>query len=317
MTRVSENSNKAALNFALNKAKSKLENLQLKGGSLKNVTKPSDNPIGNAEALQIDTVTSNNKQFLKNSDYALFNLNIMEKSLEDLSNILMKAKEITIAQSSDLSNATARKNVSQEIKQLYEQSLNIANKKIGNRYVFSGYATTNKPFNNDGTYNGDKGEIKIEISKENFIPVNIPGEKLFVIEDSPQKEEKIENYGRDLASVKTSMVPDSVFLQLSTLNTALESNDTNKIQGLIDRFDSSISKLITERTKIGAISNTVMNAKNQIESENVENASYKSKLVDADVGELFSDIAKQQQILQNAYKSGQVTLNRNLLDFLR
>ena len=317
MTRVSENSNKAALNFALNKAKSKLEKLQLKGGSLKNVTKPSDNPIGNAEALQIDTVTSNNKQFIKNSDYALFNLNIMEKSLEDLSNILMKAKEITIAQSSDLSNATARKNVSQEIKQLYEQSLNIANKKIGNRYVFSGYATTNKPFNTDGTYNGDKGEIKIEISKENFIPVNIPGEKLFVIEDSPQKEEKIENYGRDLASVKTSMVHDSVFLQLSTLNTALESNDTDKIQGLIDRFDSSISKLITERTKIGAISNTVMNAKNQIESENVENANYKSKLVDADVGELFSDIAKQQQILQNAYKSGQVTLNRNLLDFLR
>ncbi|MBT6326828.1 MAG: flagellar hook-associated protein FlgL [Bdellovibrionales bacterium] len=317
MTRVSENSNKAALNFALNKAKSKLENLQLKGGSLKNVTKPSDNPIGNAEALQIDTVTSNNKQFLKNSDYALFNLNIMEKSLEDLSNILMKAKEITIAQSSDLSNATARKNVSQEIKQLYDQSLNIANKKIGNRYVFSGYATTNKPFNTDGTYNGDKGEIKIEISKENFIPVNIPGEKLFIIEDSPQKEDKIENNGRDLASVNTSTVPDSVFLQLSTLNTALESNDTDKIQGLIDRFDSSISKLITERTKIGAISNTVMNAKNQIESENVENASYKSKLVDADVGELFSDIAKQQQILQNAYKSGQVTLNRNLLDFLR
>ncbi len=317
MTRVSENSNKAALNFALNKAKSKLETLQLKGGSLKNVNKPSDNPIGNAEALQIDTVTSNNKQFLKNSDYALFNLNIMEKSLEDLSNILMKAKEITIAQSSDLSNATARKNVSQEIKQLYDQSLNIANKKIGNRYVFSGYATTNKPFNTDGTYNGDKGEIKIEISKENFIPVNIPGEKLFIIEDSPQKEEKIEKYNRDLASIKISTVPDSIFLQLSTLNTALENNDTDKIQGLIDRFDNSISKLITERTKIGAISNTVMNAKNQIESENVENASYKSKLVDADIGELFSDIAKQQQILQNAYKSGQVTLNRNLLDFLR
>ena len=60
MTRVTENSSRAAVNFTIKKAKSKLEELQLKGANLKKIRKPSDNPTGNSKALQL---SSRNKKY--------------------------------------------------------------------------------------------------------------------------------------------------------------------------------------------------------------------------------------------------------------
>jgi flagellar hook-associated protein 3 FlgL len=54
-----------------------------------------------------------------------------------------------------------------------------------------------------------------------------------------------------------------------------------------------------------------------IESENIDHASRRSTLLDADVAELFSDIQKQQAILKTTYQSSQGVLNQTLMDFLK
>ncbi len=138
MTRVSEHSSNDALKYALNRSKQRMEDLQLKGSTLRAITKPSDNPVSNVEALAINSSTSDNIQYLKNSDFALTYLNVTEKSLEELTEILSKAKEIAIAQSSDFFNADVRKSVSTEIQQLYNQTLSIANRKVGLKHIFLG-----------------------------------------------------------------------------------------------------------------------------------------------------------------------------------
>ena len=97
MVRVSENSASASLQFALNKAKRKMEDLQMKGTSLKRITRPSDDPIGNVETLNISSNQSDIKQYKRNIDYALTQLYASDQSLEQLGDILLKAKEIAIA----------------------------------------------------------------------------------------------------------------------------------------------------------------------------------------------------------------------------
>ena len=92
MSRVSENSSSASIKFALNKTKEKLEDLQLKGSTLKKTTRPSDDPIGNVESLTISSRTSDNDQYIKNADYAQLHLSVAEKSIEELTDILVKAK---------------------------------------------------------------------------------------------------------------------------------------------------------------------------------------------------------------------------------
>ena len=340
MTRVSENSSTASLQYALNKTKAKVEDLQLKGSTLKAITRPSDNPVSNVEAMALTSSTNDNLQYLKNADFALLNLSVSEKSVEELTDIVVKAKEIAIAQSSDFFNADVRKNVANEVQQLYNQALAIANKKVGIKHIFSGTSTLTVPFDGSGNYQGDKGHISLEVSRNFFVPINLTGEEVFYnTSDSGKAENPLENFeqfkdapsvklNRDLASTEAPTPEaneadekfksrDNIFSQLQALTSALENNDPQMIQGLLEKFDTTVSRLVTLRTRIGSITNSVESSKNNLSNENIEHASRRSALVDADVSELFSDINKQQAVLKTTYQASQGLMNQSLMDFLR
>ncbi len=330
MTRVSENSQTAALKFSLNKTKEKMENLQMKGSTLKSITRPSDNPLSNVEALELTSTTNDNNQYTKNADFALLNLNVTEKSIEELTDIMTKAKEIAISQSSDFFNADVRKNVANEIQQLYNQSLAIANKKVGIKHIFSGYNTLSVPFDNNGTYKGDSGHITLEVARDFYVPINLTGDEVFFSdEDSSAIESPLENFkqfektptglnSRELASDNSGYKSrDNIFSQLQALVAGLENNDSKMIQGLLEKFDGTVSRLITLRTKLGSISNSVDSSKNMIEKENIDHVARRSNLLDADVADLFADIGKQQAILKTTYQASQGSMNQSLMDFLR
>jgi len=338
MTRVSENSSTAALKYSINRTKEKVEDLQLKGATLKSITKPSDNPVSNVEAMALTSATNDNVQYLKNSDFALLTLSVTEKSLEELTDIIVKAKEIAIAQSSDFFNADVRKNVANEVQQLYNQTLAIANKKVGLKHIFAGTNTLTVPFDGDGKYKGDKGHITLEVSRNFFVPTNLTGEEVFYSSDESGKvDNPLEGFdqfketptgdlNRDLASATDEdgdPIPvefksrDNIFAQLQALTSALESNDAGMIQGLLEKFDNSISRLVTLRTRVGSITNSVESSKTVLSTENIDHAARRSALVDADVADLFSDINKQQAVLKTTYQATQGLMNQTLMDFLR
>ena len=340
MTRVSENSTSASLKYALNKTKAKVEDLQLKGSTLKQITRPSDNPISNVEAMALTSSTNDNNQYIKNADFALLNLSVSEKSIEELTDILVKAKEIAIAQSSDFFNADVRKNVANEVQQLYNQALGIANKKVGLKHIFSGTSTLTTPFDGSGEYKGDINHISLEVSRNFFVPINLTGDEVFFSNGETNKAEnpleRFEQFqnaptvklNRELASVSDEInvidpeeekfkSRDNIFSQLQALTSALENNDPQMVQGLLEKFDNSISRLVTLRTRIGSITNSVESSKVNLGSENIDHASRRSTLIDADITELFSDISKQQAVLKTTYQASQGVMNQTLMDFLR
>jgi flagellar hook-associated protein 3 FlgL len=350
MTRVSENSSTASLKYALNKTKAKVEDLQLKGSTLRSITKPSDNPVSNVEALAITSATNDNIQYLKNADFALLTLSVSEKSIEELTDIIVKAKEIAISQSSDFFNADVRKNIANEVQQLYNQSLAIANKKVGLKHIFSGTSTLTVPFDGNGNYKGNEAHISLEVARNFFVPINLTGAEVFYNAGASGKmENPLDEFNqfkeapsptillnRDLASAETPVSieeqsialrgadadeafksRDNIFSQLQSLTSALESNDPKMIQSLLEKFDNSVSRLITLRTRIGSIINSVESSKSSMDTENIDHASRRSTLVDADISELFSDLNKQQAVLKTTYQASQGVMNQTLMDFLR
>jgi len=336
MTRVSDNSSGASISYSINKSKEKLEDLQIKGSSLKRITRPSDDPLGNIEAMALTSSASDNSQFLRNADFALVHLSATEKSLEQLSELVSRAKDIAIAQSSDFYGADIRKNVANEVHQLRNQALSIANQRLGNRYIFSGYNTLKPPFTIEGQYQGDLGHINAEISKDYFVPINLNGAEIFFSSDSisSKKESPLKNFPelnkqitpentRTLASQK-EIDPnegwsnrDNIFSQLSNLSAALENNDPEFVRTTLDRLDGSLSRLVTLRTQVGSIASNVEHSVSKLDSEVGYQAERRSKLLDADVAELYSDIVKQQHVLKTAYQSSKTLMNQSLLDFIR
>lgn len=179
--RVADKMSFEQVNSNINKNRSQMSELQQQAATQKRVTKPSDDPMSASRVLSNRIDLQGNKQFLKNLNYAKSFIDFTDQSLGDLSENINRAKELAISQSNDASSSeTSRQVVATEIKQLLDQMIQIGNRKLGDRYIFGGYKTTTQPFDQDGDYKGDQGEMLIHVEKGSFVPMNMPGSKIFL-----------------------------------------------------------------------------------------------------------------------------------------
>ena len=314
MTRISENSSSMAIGRSLQKARKQMEDLQLKGSSLKDIARPSDNPMGNIQVLEIDSKMADNEQYIKNANYALFNLSFTEKALEQLGDTLGRVKELAIAMASNTYSQTNRQHANKEVRQLREEVLSIANRRVGNRFIFGGFKTLERPFDFNGNYRGDEGNISLEVRKDFFVKTNFNGKEIFFNDREPSL--RAGPSSRSLAS-SGEMEREGTFELLDGLIVALEANDVGAIQNLLPKFDRQAEKIMELRTHIGALENAITNSKGDIEKENIRFEERKSEISDADIFKLFSDISRQKRVLQATHQASAGLLNRSLLDFLR
>lgn len=186
------------------KNRSQMSELQNQAATQKRVTKPSDDPLAASRVLSNRIDLQGNKQFSKSLGYAKSFLEYTDQSLGDLSEVMMRAKELAISQSNDASaNEESRRVVATEIEQLYNQVVNIGNRKLGDRFIFGGFKTQTAPFDPKGRYKGDPGEMNIHIDKEAFIAMNVPGGRVFLgqgidrngmVKASPPQQTTIEDF---------------------------------------------------------------------------------------------------------------------------
>lgn len=182
----------------ISKNRSEMAQLQNQAATQKRVTKPSDDPVAASRVLFSRTEQRGNEQFIKNLNYARSFLDFTEQSLGEVAEIIMRAKELALSQANDASsNAQSKKIVAAEISQLHDQAVQIGNRKLGERYIFGGYKTTTPPFDLDGEYYGDTGELKIHIDKDAFLAMNVPGNAVF----------HGTGLSRDRASLKSTQQP--------------------------------------------------------------------------------------------------------------
>jgi flagellar hook-associated protein 3 FlgL len=331
MSRVSENSSANAISYAVGKTKSKVEDLQLKGSTLKRVSKPSDDPLGNVELMAIRSQNVDADQYLRNLNFAQTHLSYTENILEEMTDILVKAKELALGQASSIYSPEIREGVSKEIHQMRLQVLGLANKRIGNRYLFSGQKVLTRPFDQDGKYSGDQNKINIEINKDVFIPMNLNGQEIFFSKEKRQTEKKDLDLSSPGLEVNTNglhrepasaapaeeSVNVSIFDELRSLENALLTDNPQIIQGLLERLDTSTERMVSMRTQIGALTNTISNSETNIEKTKLLNEAHKSKIEDADVAELMTDLQKEQGVLKATYRASANLMNVGLMDFLK
>lgn len=346
MTRVSNNSAAHAVNYSLGRTKSKLEDLQIKGSNLKSIQKPSDDPAGSTEVLNIRSRQADSIQYSKNTTMAKSQLEYTENALNDLTDVLVRAKELAVAQSSETYNSDARKSVAEEVNQLYLQALSIANKRLGNKYIFSGTKTLTRPFDDLGRYQGNDSRVHLEVGKDRYVPINITGLELssgtLANQDEfekPKLEKKVEPLERDRV-IASEEVKDTVslpqeekaksqleeqqeaprssqlFSDLKSFHNALLTDNPNIIQSLLDKFDDHINATVKLRTKLGSLVNSINNAEMHSERDIVMQQEYMSKIEDADVMELFTELQKQQGVLDASYRTSANLMNKSLLQFI-
>jgi flagellar hook-associated protein 3 FlgL len=165
----------------LQKNRSDMSDLQNQAATQKRINKPSDDPAASARVLGNRTEERGSKQFIKNINIARSFLEATDQSLSELTESVTRAKELAIQQANDAgASSETRRTVASEIQQIYAQAVQIGNRKLGERYIFAGFHTTKPPFDISGEYVGDDGDMKLQINKDAFVPMNISGDKVFL-----------------------------------------------------------------------------------------------------------------------------------------
>jgi len=202
------------------KNRSQMAELQNVAATQKRVTKPSDDPLAASRVLSNRIDLQSNQQFTKSLGYAKSFLEITDQALNDLGEIVMRAKELAINQANDASgNEETRRVVATEIEQLQQAMVSIGNRKLGDRFIFGGYRTMAAPFAADGAYSGDGGEMNIHLEKETFVPMNVPGARIFLghgvsntgmVKAGPQQARSIEELQHQQAKVQSEKSSEMV-----------------------------------------------------------------------------------------------------------
>jgi flagellar hook-associated protein 3 FlgL len=166
---------------SLSKNRSDMSHLQEQSSTQRKINKPSDDPLGATRVLNAKTEEKTQKQFIKSLQFATDFLNFTDQSLGEVGEIIGRAKELAINQANEASaNRNTRQVVATEMEQLLNQTVQVANRKLGDRYIFAGFRTNQVPFTKQGEYKGDDGEIKIQVNKDSYVTMNLPGNKIFL-----------------------------------------------------------------------------------------------------------------------------------------
>lgn len=338
--RVSDNTNFGTVRETINRTKGRMENLQTQSATLKKLNTPSDNPVGAAKILEIRTDKVNNEQFLTNAKIAEAQLNNTESAVAELADIMVRAKEIAIQQSSGASaNDDTRLAVAEEITQLYQSAIGTANRRIGDRYVFGGYKTDKPPVSIEGKYVGDDGQMMVEVGRDVFIAMNIPGHEAFNtnpkaenrpadVSESPELQMRAGNrapasYSANgkIAGGRAAPGPQpenvNVFEELQNLRIGLLTSDTETIRNTLERFDQMHTRLNSMRAKIGSRINGLQTMTQSLERQNITHAQLGSHIEDADMAQVVSDLAKEETVFRSALQSSNKLLQPTLMDFLK
>jgi flagellar hook-associated protein 3 FlgL len=204
----------------------------------KRINRPSDDPGGMARVLTGRSTLAAIDQYTSNIKQAKTRLEFSEESLKLVDELVKQARRIAEEKSGDGITAAERSFAAEQVKEIYDQVLQLANSKFGDRYLFAGDQTDTAPFRRDDAYNatyfGDDGSFKIPIAETVEVYIDADGR----------------NYFQDAADGGVNL-----FDQLRDLINGLENTDlsagSTQIRATIDPLQDAHVQIMHKRSEAG------------------------------------------------------------------
>jgi flagellar hook-associated protein 3 FlgL len=128
-----------------------LQTAQTQIASGKRILKPSDDPVATAKALNLRTVLRDNSQFMENIDNATGWMTSSEAAVNDMVSLLIELKEAAVSGADDTKGEPERAAIAEQVENLLESLIDMANTRYGDRYVFAGTHTLTRPYSESRT----------------------------------------------------------------------------------------------------------------------------------------------------------------------
>lgn len=305
MLRVTSNMMNSQLLLNLNRNARTMNDTQLQLSSSRKINKPSDDPVGITYSLRYRAELSSNEQYTKNVDSALSWLDYNDTVLGQAGDVVQKIRELTVQASTGSNPQSALDSINEEVMQLKEQLVDIANSTLNGKYIFNGEQYNTKPYDfakgADGTYDvsksitTDAGQIQFIVGEDVRMPISTTGNDVFG------------NTGDT----------DNLFAIINNLSAGLKSGNLKEISGQLDIIDTRMETILSARSEIGAKTNRVELMQDRLSDLNINLTDLQAKTEDADYEGLIMNSKIQENIYNASLSVGAKIISTTLVDFIR
>ncbi len=275
---------------------------QLQLSSNKRFLSPADDPTAAAQVLGLNESISITAQYRTNAKAAQTRLEIEENSLDGVVNGLQRARELAVRGLNDTESAESRRGIAQEVRQIMDQVLSLANTRDpSGEYIFAGAQSLTQPFSHDGsggfTYSGDQTARQLQVGPSRQIAAGDSGLDVFM---------KIDN------AAGTGY--QDVFSTLYSLATELEANAP--VSDRLTELDNAIDNVLQVRSRIGARLNAIDREEQVNLAYSVQLESARSDVQDLDLAQAATDLNRQMVVLQAAQQAFVKVQGLSLFNYL-
>lgn len=259
----------------------------------KKITRPSDDPVVAMKGIAYRTNLAEVQQFKRNFTEAHNWIDNSDAALDQATQALQRIRELTVKANNGTLEGDQRNAIAKEIEQLRDQLKEVANTKVGDKYLFNGTDTLNPlVLDVDPPKVSDNNKpVKLELAKGVYIQVNTDGTKVF---------------------------SEELFTNLNTLINKLDPNNaTVDLKDDLANLDNSINTILNERATIGARDNRIDLMEDRIDQQEVSASKMMSDNEDVDMEKVITDLITQESVQRASLGMGARIIQPTLLDFLR
>ena len=271
----------------------------------KKINKPSDNPIAIGQVLDYRQTLNTIDQYQDNIQRGKTYLDITETNLKLVDDLLMGIRAISQAEAGG--TAESRQLAAEDVKNLFDQVLDIANSKLNGNYMFSGYQTKTAPFSRDDSqvstydkfsvaYNGDAGDVRFIIAENTEVTIPANGEAMFHDPNPPAV---------------------SVFDIMRDLIVALENDDTTAISAQSGQIDLARTQLNNFRSANGPIMHQFEATENHWQNYRPKIEELLGKEEDADIAKAVVELQSIELAYQTTIATAARIIQPGLINFLK
>lgn len=279
----------------MNSASERMDKVQRQLSTNRRIERASDDPTGAALAMQHRKNIAFEAQMRRNLENGTAFLNVTESALDGATELLQRARELTVQGATGTLGASEKTNIAAEMDQLIQQLAQVANTNFGGAYIFSGHQTQTPAYAVTGnppaaiTWQGDNGQRIRQISAQDAVAVNVVGNDVF----------------------------GTMFQDLMTLRDNLNSNaSTTTINGSLADIDKALNGVLNARADVGARVNRFEATTARSEETDTNLQELRANIEDIDVAETIIQFTAAQNALQAALGAIGKTSNMTLLNYL-
>ncbi|MED4054297.1 flagellar hook-associated protein FlgL [Niallia taxi] len=274
----------------------KLNQLSNQVSTGKKITKPSDDPVVAMKGMYYRSSLSEVEQYKRNLSELYLWMDNSESAMDQASSGLDRVRELLVQGKTDTNGKDERNAIAEEINQIKEDLVNVANTKVNGKYLFHGTDVSNPPVTA-----GDPPQVAA-----NLTDGSIDSYKVEVSSGVTMK-----------ANVNPATFNQEMFDVVQEIQDKMANNDNTGLDDLLTRLDSVMNSLSGEKSELGARYNRLEMVESRIDAQEVLANKVLSDNEDVDMEVAITNLSVQQSVHNASLSIGAKIIQTSLIDFLR